>query len=505
MNQRFDGFLEHTYKRVIRDPLYGYIPVTYLENRIIDSPVFQRLDRLHQMHSAHLVYPSARYTRKCHSLGAMWIAHRAFCGLMFRQNRKIREVMGPLMFSEPVTKMVDELDDLGELFDLRANEKKRDIEWVLQAVRLAALLHDIGHAPLSHLFEDACRNLEIRFKHAEMSKKVIMEILCLRDNLLDEDMADFVCSILSDAGKGDLENKYFFLHQIVSGPIDCDKLDYLVRDAYHAGTLEYGKLDIDRIIDGLLVKEGALIIDESELGSIMGYFHSAFAMYHAVYFHKTCRSFDLAMLDAFREIEEMIHDILSSPQKFVEWDDYNFLNAVLKSQGNEKAKEIVTCYLERRKIYRRVARGTIDLDIRWMLSGDERGGWKKEFEGKLEALIQALQRTHPDLELNIDLRPRIRYVGISLEEIVKWLEYDVVHSTWERKTKTLRDADLSKYLNLSQLMIPVAVFIHQDDYRELSNEGSIERLREEISGVLKNGIEDIVELYFGRHMRKYMH
>jgi len=126
-----------------------------MENDIVDSDEFQRLDRLHQTPSSHFVYPNATHTRKSHSLGVMHLADLSLKRLFYRQSNKIREEIHPMIFNQFVLGKIENLDDLDK-------EEKRDgknfIE-LLEIFRIASLCHDIGHGPFSHIFENVCEDL----------------------------------------------------------------------------------------------------------------------------------------------------------------------------------------------------------------------------------------------------------------------------------------------------------------------------------------------------------
>lgn len=495
MADNIEEILGHHYERVIRDPLYGYIPITKIENQVIDSASFQRLERLNQMHSAYLVYPSAKYTRKCHSLGVMYLAHRAFSSILFRQHADIRKNIGQLLYKEPTIRTADNLQDLKTLFDFPNGKGERNVQWVLQAIRLAGLLHDVGHAPLSHLFEDFCKEMNIEFNHEKMSQEIIYNILCVEENKLPDDMARFVCAILSDPLDGKLHDDLAFLHQIINGPLDCDKFDYIMRDAYHAGTLEYGTIDVDRIIDGLLVKNGSLIIDESEIGATMAYFNSVFNMYASVYYHKTCRSFDLALVDAFKNTPD-ITKILNSPEEFLKWGDFEILKFVLDS-GNEKAKEIIKSFFKREKIYRRLASCTLNIDLPWIFTG----GGSATLKEKLENIVRKIEKQSDKIKVILDHRPRVRYVGIGLEDIIKWLDKDVIYSSRDDKVKKLKEHNLSNYLTLVRVMIPINVFVHRDDQAKL-NEGEWYSLKKKTNELLRKEIDGLVHYFYFRYTHR---
>jgi HD superfamily phosphohydrolase len=196
--------VSYNYKRKIRDPIHGYIPITEIENAVIDTPIFQRLDRLLQMPTAHYAYPSGMHTRKSHSFGVMHLAHRAICIILFRQHSGLRSSVCPLLYRGAVPPLVNGQESLPDLKDI---DEMKDIPWFVQCIRLAGLLHDVGHAPLSHLFEDAYGTTmpakHARFSHEAMSTRIIRELLS--PDFIPVDMADFVAAII-EGGRSSIRN-----------------------------------------------------------------------------------------------------------------------------------------------------------------------------------------------------------------------------------------------------------------------------------------------------------
>ncbi|HVX02469.1 MAG TPA: HD domain-containing protein [Nitrososphaera sp.] len=234
----------------ITDPIHRYIPFSQAEKDVIDSDSFQRLRRIRQLAGAHLVYPSAQHSRFEHSLGAMHIAGLACESLLAKG-------------------YIDNAE-------------------VVEELRLAALLHDIGHGPFSHLFEEV---LETRCgtNHEEMGRRIITK----------SDVADalsrngYSADHISRLSFG--QSKVQFLNEIISGGLSADIMDYLPRDSYFTGA-EYGKVDYYRMISSYEVAAGKLAINRSALNSLESMLISRYEMFKAVYFHKTVRSAEVMLL-----------------------------------------------------------------------------------------------------------------------------------------------------------------------------------------------------------------
>src|SRR5208282_2215183 len=188
----------NTYWGFIKDPIYGYIRLTAVEKTIIDTLAVQRLRRIRQLAGAEYVYPAANHTRFEHVLGAMYLA-------------------GAVVDNLPV--------------QLSEFEK--------QKVRLAALLHDVGHAPFSHLFEPLLLKYLNR-NHEDMSTWIIAES-DLADVIRKQGFDSTEISKLAVGQSSDIEKR--FLGQVISSFFDVDKRDFVVRDSYHTGG-GYGSVDV---------------------------------------------------------------------------------------------------------------------------------------------------------------------------------------------------------------------------------------------------------------------
>lgn len=223
------------YRKIINDPVYGFITIDdELVYTIISHPYYQRLRRIHQMAMAQLVYPGAVHTRLHHSLGAYHLMCNA-----------IKELKG-------------------KGFSITVEEE--------QAAKIAILLHDIGHGPYSHALE------QVLIKNVSHEKISLM--LMEKMNLESSGKLEMAIDIFKDNYPKN------FLHQLVSGQLDVDRMDYLIRDSFFTGVSE-GVIGYDRIIKMLTVHDGELMIEEKGIYSIEKFLVSRRLMYWQVYLHKT--------------------------------------------------------------------------------------------------------------------------------------------------------------------------------------------------------------------------
>lgn len=244
----------------ITDPIHRYIRFSQAEKDVIDSAAFQRLRRIRQLAGAHLVYPSAQHSRFEHSLGAMHIAGLACESLLAKG-------------------YIDNAE-------------------VVEEMRLAALLHDIGHGPFSHLFEEV---LETRCgtSHEEMGRRIITKSE-IADALGKNGYGADHVSRLSFG-----QSRVQFLNEIISGGLSADIMDYLPRDSYFTGA-EYGKIDYYRLISSYEVAARGLAINRSALNSLESMLISRYEMFKAVYFHKTVRSAEVMLLHSMINADEAL-------------------------------------------------------------------------------------------------------------------------------------------------------------------------------------------------------
>ena len=286
----------------IADPIHKFIRFTDLEKKIIDSSVFQRLRRIKQLAGAHLVYPAAQHSRFEHSLGTMHVAGLA-----------------------------------GEhLFSLGVIEKGS-----IQELRVASLLHDIGHGPFSHLFEEA-----LKVTGNKNHETIGAEIICKTE--LNDILSAFGYSskTISEISFGN--SKVKFKNEIISGSLSADLMDYLPRDGFFTG-VEYGKVDYNRIINSFRVTDSqSLALDISSFYSFESMIISRFEMFRAVYFHKTVRSAEVMLLHSILLSSKDLNLARLSLDDYLKLTDDSILYKMSASENNKIAKEMISNYLERK-------------------------------------------------------------------------------------------------------------------------------------------------------------
>jgi HD superfamily phosphohydrolase len=240
-------------RKIINDPVYGFITLDHdLLLNIVAHPWYQRLRRIQQMAFAHLVYPGAMHTRLHHSLGA----YHLMCNAVVELKAKGVDI--------------NKDEELG--------------------VKLAILLHDIGHGPYSHALE----NVLIPGVRHEVLSVGIMQTL-------NEEFAGVLQTAIDI-----FTNKYpkRYLHSLVTGQLDMDRMDYLTRDSFFTGVSE-GVIGYDRILKMLTVHEGELMVEEKAIYSIEKFLVSRRLMYWQVYLHKTVLSAEKMLVRIIERAREL--------------------------------------------------------------------------------------------------------------------------------------------------------------------------------------------------------
>jgi hypothetical protein len=226
----------------IKDPVHGYVYITEQEKNLIDSYPVQRLRRLRQLAGSEYVYPGANHTRFEHSIGVMYLAGRVV------ENPNISE-------------HIDE--DEAEM------------------VKVAGLLHDVGHGPFSHVFEQLL-DKKLRKTHEDLTVWIV-ESSELKDVLNEgglnpKDVGKLSTGRLHKLGK-------VFLDQIISSAVDVDKQDFIMRDTHHTGA-EYGFIDIFRLIHALDVLDGNLAVDLGALSALESLIIARIESFKSIYLHR---------------------------------------------------------------------------------------------------------------------------------------------------------------------------------------------------------------------------
>lgn len=245
--------MDYNKRKIINDPVLGFItiPSSFLYD-LIQHPYMQRLNRIKQLGLTSFVYPGTQHTRFQHSIGAMHLMDDAISQLRF--------------------KGVEITDEEAE------------------AVLAAILLHDIGHGPFSHVLE---YSLVEKINHEELSLLLIKRINEETKGKLETTIAIF-------------NNQYpkKFLHQLVSGQLDMDRLDYLCRDSFYSGVAE-GTIGAARIIKMLNVVNDTLVVEAKGIYSIENFLIARRLMYWQVYLHKTAVGAESMLVNILKRAKEL--------------------------------------------------------------------------------------------------------------------------------------------------------------------------------------------------------
>ena len=248
--------LTHNKKKIVNDPVYGFITIQYeLLFDIIEHPWFQRLRRIRQLGLTDYVYPGAQHTRFHHALGAMHLMSLAIESLRSKGH---------------------EITDEENL-----------------AAQAAILLHDIGHGPFSHALENSIVN---GLNHEQLSLLFMRKL-----NTHFEGKLEMAIAIFTD----NYHKK--FLHQLLSSQLDVDRLDYLNRDSFYTGVAE-GTVGSDRIIKMMEVLNGELVLEEKGIYSIEKFLLARRLMYWQVYLHKTVLAAENLLVNMLKRAKYLVQN-----------------------------------------------------------------------------------------------------------------------------------------------------------------------------------------------------
>ena len=317
----------------IRDPVHGSIHILDEEIPIIKDDFFQRLRNIKQLGFSEYVFPGATHNRFIHSIGVMHVAEKAF----------------------------------DRLFKNCLFEK--DIQRLKETFKLACLLHDVGHAPLSHSTETVMPklselNIPIDFlsqkdqktdrqaTHEDYTIKSIVDSSFARSfNLVEKkfgverkNIAELITGITNDAEYFTVKGINYFpiLHQLVSSELDCDRMDYLLRDSYFCG-VSYGSYDLDWLLDNLEVcvenDKAYLGINERAVVTFDDFLLSRYHMFIMVYFHYRAVCLEQLLYKYFKT-SPLEYTIPASIEEYIEHDDH-YLMKVLKKSKNKYADAII--------------------------------------------------------------------------------------------------------------------------------------------------------------------
>jgi HD superfamily phosphohydrolase len=375
---------------LLGDPVHGYISFTTprgpgekTEKDLLDSAWMQRLRQIYQLQSARWVYPSAEHSRFQHVLGAMHLA-----------GRFARHLYPSLKAAVPDCPSVN---------------------YVEEFLRIAALLHDIGHGPFGHFFDD---NYLAQFDltHEKVGQHIIRT-----------ELADIIKAIrrspAGEFGKGERLNPdqvafligkgptasskqprwVVFLQPLLSGIYTVDNLDYVMRDAYMCG-VAIGAVDIDRLMYYTFFTEKGLTLHKSGLSALNMFLNARLYLYTNVYYHRTTRAIDEHLKELFKDTmaEVFPYNPVENLKEYLYLTDWSLLEAVRK-WGNSRNNAIAALGREWSSILAREVKWKMAYDVTLSMRVFEKG---KTIIDEAE-LVKRIRRNLPqkikDLQFRVDM------------------------------------------------------------------------------------------------------
>ena len=294
----------------IKDPVHGYVYITEAEKEIIDSYPMQRLRRLRQLAGSEYVYPGANHTRFEHCVGVMYLA-------------------GKVMENPNVSRMVTDEE--------------------MDMTRIAGLMHDVGHGPFSHVFE------QLLIKDLDKTHEDITSWIIEKGELSDkiakmgykpEEVGKLAVGKLHKSGKA-------FLDQIISSAVDVDKQDFIVRDTFHTGA-EYGFIDVFRLIHALDVLGEDLAVEQGALSALEAFMIARIESFKSIYFHRVGRAAQIMLAMAMEKADEELGlTAFKTPEEYLVMDDYTVWAALKTCKASKsiiddlEKRHMLKCAYER--------------------------------------------------------------------------------------------------------------------------------------------------------------
>ncbi len=367
------------FPHVIRDPIHGYIRLTDAEIAGIDSREVQRLRQISQLGLTERVYPGARHSRFEHALGTLFVATRMLESLRGRYG--LEALLTPLGVSTTET----------------------EYQQLLGVARWSALLHDIGHAPFSHVTEE---RLPPGSTHEDLTFQLIQNgDVEGRLRHAGQHLAESVTAVLNP-NAADLPRPLQFVRELLAGPIGADRMDYLLRDSAATG-VSYGVFDLERVLHTLTPVEidGRLALGVAQGGELAaeGMLWARFSMFQQVYYHRTRRIFD-------RHLNDYLETMLprgrypAALDEYLDWTDARVWECLRRSLNDPDLPGHIDADRILNRRHHRSQREELTADAPEPLEG-----WLKQWGEQIEKSdpeaepIADLILPHPGIDSGLDL------------------------------------------------------------------------------------------------------
>lgn len=377
---------------LLGDPVHGYISFTTprgggekTEKDLIDTPWMQRLRQIYQLQSARWVYPSAEHSRFQHSLGAMHLA-----------GRFARHLYPSLKAAAPDCPSANYIEEL---------------------LRVTALLHDVGHGPFGHFFDDNYLE-QFGLTHEKLGQHIIKNELAAiiraihrgpngefskKERLDPEQIAFLIGKGPQTASTAKKPQWLVFLQPLLSGIYTVDNLDYVMRDAYMCG-VAIGAVDIDRLMYYTFFSDKGLTLHKSGLTALNMFLNARLYMYTNVYYHRTTRAIDEHLKELFKDTMAALfpYNPVENLRGYLELTDWSLLEAVRKWGAGEDGS---TAALGREwsAILSREVKWKMAYDVTLSMRAFEKGKTIIDAPELVKRIRKALPAKIKDLEFRVDM------------------------------------------------------------------------------------------------------
>jgi len=315
----------HNDDLTIRDPIHGMMifPSDSIVRKLIDTREFQRLRRIKQLGFSDFVYPGATHTRFSHSLGVAWLVQKAVRQLFSRSK-----------------------EDGG--IEVKDFERYESEEQVVDAMACAGLLHDIGHGPFSHSFEKLTGTKDHETRGEDIIRSQDTEVnrvlkKAISSEILPNDIEDDLVGLI----KGSFNTGLRKISSLIHSQLDCDRLDYLLRDTFFCGTPVH--VDVDFIFRSMIIKEipilnnePRVVFEKKAVSAIELYLISRLHHYKNIAYHKTTGAAE-ALFYKIMELTDLFQNIFAEidTNEFLSYDENKILNSISEIEKDNTKKRII--------------------------------------------------------------------------------------------------------------------------------------------------------------------
>lgn len=398
----------HTF---IKDPIHGYIQLSQAERSVVDTRPVQRLRRLRQLAGSEFVYPAANHTRFEHVLGVMHLA-------------------GTL--SEVLAAQLDTRDK--------------------EQMRLAGLLHDIGHGPFSHVFEPLVVK-HLKKTHEDFVPWLVNETE-IAGSLEDAGFEPKAVGLLAVGRLKDRKRPY--LDQIISSSVDVDKMDFVVRDSFHTGA-GYGSVDVHRLLYTMDVIDGSLAVDRRAVATLESFLLARLESFRTIYFHRASRAVQIMIVQALEAAKDELNLLsFDKPEDYLRLDDYKVWTDLKESKKSRKIMQD----LEDRKLLKCAYEKTVYAREELVSNVIT----KERVRGQIEEEIaQAAKVNSEEVKIDVPTLPSVPYHN-AVE--IQSLDIPVFQRNQKGKKEIVELSEVSRVIGVLRTFMNLVRVYTKDEYRQ---------------------------------------